>query len=70
MEDMLDLKQANPILDDCRDCEEYTNINETERIDPSKSLAKELEEDASGEPILSHNRLKHGEDGFKIHIEK
>jgi len=67
MKDMLTLKQANPILDDTMCDEGYTN--EEERIGPSKSLARELDEKKSVEPILSHNRLKHSEDGFAIHTD-
>lgn len=70
MEDMLSLKQANPISDDRTGDEGCTNDNEEERADPSRSLARELDENASGEPILSHNRLTRSEDGFKIYTEK
>lgn len=68
MDDMLELKQANSISDECTDVEEHTD--KEEKIDPSKSLAIELGENTSGELILSHNRLKHGENGFKIHIDR
>lgn len=67
MEDMLELKQANPILDESLDCvEEETSEG---RIDPSNNLAKELEESASGEPISWSNRVQEDEDGFKIHLD-
>ena len=68
MEDMLTLKLANPVSDDWADVEECAHEKET--IDPSKSLARELDEHASGEPISSHSRLEYGECGFQIHIDR
>jgi len=40
------------------------------RIDPSNSLAKELDENVSGEPLSWSNRLEEGKDGFKIHMDE
>mmetsp|Transcript_37744 Transcript_37744/g.79063 ORF Transcript_37744/g.79063 Transcript_37744/m.79063 type:complete len:237 (-) Transcript_37744:214-924(-) len=68
MEDMLELKQANPIMDYSLDDEE-DNILE-DRIDPTRSLAKELDENASGVPLSWSNRLPEGDDGFKIYREE
>lgn len=64
MEDMLELKQANPILDDGEE-EEGNNV---ERFDPSQALTKELDEHVSGKPIMWSPRLQDDEDGFKIHF--
>jgi len=65
MEAMLELKPANPILDDSLDVE----IEEGRRIDPSEPLATELEESASGQPLCWSNRLEEGDGGFKIHVD-
>jgi len=67
MESMLELKQANPILNDSMDGEDKI---EEGRIDPSNSLAKELDENVSGEPLSWSNRLEEGKDGFKIHMDE
>mmetsp|Transcript_53228 Transcript_53228/g.113094 ORF Transcript_53228/g.113094 Transcript_53228/m.113094 type:complete len:232 (+) Transcript_53228:56-751(+) len=68
LEDMLELKLANPILNDSVDDQEESV--EKERIDLSKSLAAELDENVSGEHLLWSNRLREEKNGFKIHIDE
>eukprot|EP00571_Detonula_confervacea_P009810 CAMPEP_0172300562 /NCGR_PEP_ID=MMETSP1058-20130122/2630_1 /TAXON_ID=83371 /ORGANISM="Detonula confervacea, Strain CCMP 353" /LENGTH=245 /DNA_ID=CAMNT_0013010381 /DNA_START=43 /DNA_END=780 /DNA_ORIENTATION=+ len=68
MEDMLELKQANPILDDSEEDEEGDNV-ERGRTDPSQALTRGLDESVSCGPIMWSNRLQEDKDGFKIHFD-
>lgn len=73
MEDMLELRLANPILDDGADRGEDRVDGSQGKADPSAyaSLTRELDENVSGEPISWSDRLQEDEDvGFKIHVDR
>ena len=69
MEQMLEIKRANPITDDDVLMED-DNYPQSEGIagelDP---LARELDENVAGQSILWSSRVTEDENGFKIHLD-